>query len=58
MIKVVMVALLLMPNGDIKTHAFPEAQFNSMADCEKVGNAIQRVRKEVLTFKCVEYTEL
>ena len=58
MIKFVMVALILMPNGQVQTHAFPQAQFNSMVECEEVGKAIKRVRKEVLAFECVAQTVL
>lgn len=57
MIKFIMVVLIMMPSGDVQTHALSEAQFSSKADCEKVGRAIEHVRPEVLSFKCVIQTE-
>jgi hypothetical protein len=58
MIKFIMVVLIMVPSGDVQTHALTEAQFNSKAECEKVGRAIEHVRPEVLAFKCVEQTVL
>jgi hypothetical protein len=57
MIKFILVVLIMMPSGEVQTHALTEARFTSKANCYKVGRAIEHVRPEVLSFKCVMQTE-
>lgn len=57
MIKFIMVVLIMMPSGEVETRALTEAHFSSKANCYKVGRAIEHVRPEVLSFKCVMQTK-